>query len=169
MFEKARSQIREQGPVWPVAIGRVLIGLLWLGTLRWKLPPDFAPATGRGMMDWMQLEAQYPAFEFYGRFVESVVLPNFTLFAWITFLSELLIGLGLLTGTLTRFVATAGLVMSVNLGIGLLEVPGEWPWSYMMMAMWHGLFLVTAAGRVAGVDRWLRERFPESSPLRLLT
>ena len=147
----------------------MLIGLLWLGTLRWKLPPDFAPATGRGMLEWMQLEAQYPAFGFYGSFVETVVIPNFTLFAWLTFLSELFIGLGLLTGTLTRLAAAVGLMMSINLGIGLLEVPGEWPWSYVMMAMWHALFVVTAAGRVAGVDSWLRRRLPETSRLRYFT
>lgn len=169
MIEKAREEMDKQAPLWPVAIARVLIGLLWLGTLRWKLPPDFAPASGLGMLDWMLREVQYPAFEFYGNFIETVVIPNFALFAWFTFLSELFIGLGLLTGTLTRLAAAVGLLMSINLGIGLLAVPGEWPWSYMMMAMWHALFLVTAAGRVAGVDSWLRRRLPEASRLRFLT
>jgi uncharacterized membrane protein YphA (DoxX/SURF4 family) len=136
--------------------------------LRWKLPPDFVPATGKGMLDWMQLQVQYPAFEFYGNLVETVVIPNFTLFAWLVFLSELFIGLGLLTGTLTRLTAALGFLMSVNLGIGLLEVPGEWPWSYMMMAMWHALFVVTAAGRVGGMDAWLRQRLPEKSRWRTL-
>ena len=41
--------------------------------------------------------------------------------------------------------------MALNLGIGLLEVPGEWPWSYIMLAMWQGVFLVTAAGRVVAL------------------
>ena len=163
MVRMAREAFRVQAPLWPIAVSRVLIGLLWLGTLRWKLPPDFAPATGRGLLDWLQLEAQYPAFGFYGSFVEGIVIPNFTLFAWLIFLSELLIGLALLTGGWTRLAGTAGLLMSINLGIGLLEVPGEWPWSYMMMAMWHGVFVVTAAGRVLGVDGWLRGRLPAGS------
>jgi thiosulfate dehydrogenase (quinone) large subunit len=160
---------RERAPLWPIALSRIAIGVLWLFSLRWKLPPDFAPANGPGLMDWLQLEAQYPAFDFYGRFVESIVIPNFTFFAWIIFLAELLVGLSLLTGTLTRLGAAAGLLMALNLGIGLLEVPNEWPWSYIMLAMFHGIFLVTAAGRVLGVDAWLRRLWPQKTWLRLLT
>lgn len=143
---------------WPLSLSRMLIGLLWLFSLRWKLPPDFAPASGRGLLDWLLLEVEHPLLGFYANFVEGVVIPNFTFFAWIIFLSELLVGLSLLTGALTRLGAAVGLLMSINLGLGLVEVPGEWPWSYIMMAMWHGVFLVTAAGRLWGVDGWLRQQ-----------
>ncbi len=161
--------LRAQSPLWPIAGSRILIGILWLFSLRWKLPPNFAPAAGRGLMDWLQLEVDHAAFGFYGDFVASVIIPNFTVFAWLIFLAELLVGLSLLTGTLTRLGGLLGLLMSINLGIGLLEVPGEWPWSYMMMAMWHGTFLVTGAGRVFGVDGWLRERQTAVSRLRWFT
>ena len=161
--------LKEQTPLWPIAASRILIGVLWLFSLRWKLPPDFVPAAGRGLMDWLQLEAQHPAFAFYGDFVSSVVIPNFTIFAWIVFISELIVGLSLLTGTLTRLGALAGLLLALNLGIGLLEVPGEWPWSYVMLAMWHAVFLAAGAGRVFGVDGWLRKRYPDSSLLNWLT
>jgi uncharacterized membrane protein YphA (DoxX/SURF4 family) len=163
------ESLKRRAPLWPIAISRLFIGLLWLGTLRWKLPPSFAPAEGRGLLDWLQLEAQYPAFQFYGDFVQSVVIPNFTFFAWVVFFSELAVGLLLLTGTWTRLAGVLGFLMSVNLGVGLLEVPGEWPWSYVMMAMWHGVFVVTAAGRVLGVDLWLRRRLPATSPLLWFT
>jgi thiosulfate dehydrogenase [quinone] large subunit len=147
----------------------MLIGLLWLFSLRWKLPPDFVAASGRGLLDWLQLEAQYPAFGFYGRFVETVVLPNFIIFAWLIFLAELLTGLSLLTGALVRLGGLAGLLMSINLGVGLLEAPGEWPWSYLMMAMWHGVFIAAGAGRLWGIDQWLRPRLPDALPWRWLT
>ena len=158
---------RERAPLWPIALARIAIGGLWLLSLRWKLPPDFPPDTGRGLLDYLQLEAQYPAFGFYGRLVESVVIPNFTLFAWLIFLAELLVGLSLLTGTLTRLGAAVGLLMALNLGVGMLAVPNEWPWSYVMLAMFHFIFLFTAAGRVLGVDAWLRRRLP--APLLELT
>ena len=141
-----------QAPLWPIALARSIIGLLWLFSLRWKLPPDFMPAEGRGLMDWLQLEVAHAAFPPYGLFVEQVVLPNFTLFAWLIFLAELVVGLSLLTGAFTRIGALLGLGMAFNLGIGLLDVPGEWPWSYAMLAMWHGLFFLTGAGRVWGMD-----------------
>ncbi len=146
-----------------------MIGFLWLFSLRWKLPPDFAPATGQGLMDWLQLEIQYPAFSFYAGFVETVVIPNFNSFAWVIFLTELLVGVLLLTGTLTRLGAGLGLLMALNLGVGLLEVPGEWPWSYIMLAMWHGTFAVVGAGRLWGLDRWLRARAPNNALLRWLS
>jgi uncharacterized membrane protein YphA (DoxX/SURF4 family) len=150
--------LQERAPLWPIAASRVLIGILWLFSLRWKLPPDFAPATGRGLMDWLQLEAQHPAFAFYGELVSSVIIPNFTFFAWIIFLAELTVGLSLLTGALSRLGGLLGLLMALNLTIGLLEVPGEWPWSYIMLTMWQGTFVLTGPGRSFGVDGWLRQR-----------
>ncbi len=150
--------LQKRAPLWPIAASRMLIGILWLFSLRWKLPPNFAPAAGRGLLDWLQLEVQHPAFAFYGEFVSAVIIPNFTFFAWIIFLAELTVGLSLLTGTLTRLGGLLGLLMALNLGIGLLEVPGEWPWSYVMLAMWQGTFVVTNAGRLFGVDGWLRQR-----------
>ncbi|MCB0255318.1 MAG: hypothetical protein KDI55_16470 [Anaerolineae bacterium] len=156
-------------PLWPIALARIAIGVLWLFSLRWKLPPDFTPAAGRGLMDWLQLEVQHPAFGFYADLVSGVVIPNFTLFAWLIFLAELLAGLSLLTGTLTRLGAALSLLMALNLGVGLLEVPGEWSWSYVMLAMWSFVFLVAGAGRMWGVDGWLRSRRPETGLLGWLT
>jgi len=154
--------------LWPLALARMAMGVLWLFSLRWKLPPDFMSESGRGLMDWLNLEVQYPAFALYGNFVKDVILPNFTAVAWIIFLAELIVGLMLLTGSFSRLAGLLGLLMSINLGIGLLEVPGEWPWSYAMMAMWHGFFIVAGPGRLWGVDAWLNERISADSPLRWL-
>lgn len=161
--------LKAQAPLWPIAGSRILIGILWLFSLRWKLPPDFAPNNGLGLMDWLLLEVQHPAFGFYADFVKGVVMPHFTFFAWVIFLSELLVGLSLLTGTLTRLGGTIGLLMALNLGIGLLEVPGEWPWSYVMLAMWHGTFVVVGAGRLWGVDAGLQRRFSHNVLVKWLT
>jgi uncharacterized membrane protein YphA (DoxX/SURF4 family) len=169
MSERIREMLQRQAPLWPLAMARILIGLLWLGTLRWKLPPDFVPSSGRGLMDWLELEVQYPALAFYGDFVSTIVIPNFRLFAWIIFLGELAIGLMLLLGFWTRLAGVLGLLMSINLGIGLLEVPGEWPWSYMMMAMWHAVFVVVGAGRVLGADAWLRSKYSTAGILTRFT
>ena len=152
-----------------IAVSRIMMGVLWLAALRWKLPPDFRPRAGRGLRDWLDLEVEYAAFDVYGDFISSVVIPNFTLFAWLVFVTELVVGLSLLTGTWTRVGALVGLGMSINLGIGLLDVPGEWPWSYVMMAMFHATFLTAAAGRVWGVDGLLRSRGAVSTWLRWVT
>lgn len=140
-------------PLWPVAVARMLIGLLWLFSLRWKLPPSFDGGEERGLREWLELEVAHPVFGFYGQLIESVVIPNFTLFAWLLFLTELAVGLSLLLGYRARLGAIVGLGLSLNLGVGLAAVPGEWPWSYAMLAMWHGVFFVTDAGKVWGLDR----------------
>jgi len=161
----------QTAPLWPISGTRIIIGILWLFSLRWKLPPNFMPSNPelRGLMDWLLLQVEHPAFGFYAEFVNNIVIPNFFLFAWLIFLTELFVGLSLLTGTVTRLGAFVGLIMSLNLGIGLLEVPGEWPWSYAMMAMFHGIFLFTAPGRVLGVDKWLRDTAFQPWWVRILT
>lgn len=156
-------------PMWPLSVARIIMGVLWLLALRWKLPPDFDAGSQRSLREWLELAVAHPTIELYGSFIDSVVLPNFTAFAWSVFVIELIVGLGLLTGTTTRAVAFVGLLLSLNLGIGLSEVPGEWPWSYAMMAMWHGTLLVAGAGRLWGVDQYLRDRFDERSPILALT
>ena len=145
-------------PLWPLAMARILMGLLWLTSLRWKLPPDFDGGSERSLAQWLQLEVDHAAIDVYGRLIESVVIPNVTLFSWLLFLTELAVGLSLLTGTFTRFGALIGLALSLNLGLGLAAVPGEWPWSYAMMAMWHGTLFVSGAGRLWGVDHLLEHR-----------
>lgn len=140
-------------PTWPLAIARMLLGILWLGTLRWKLPPNFDGGSERGLREWLDLVVEHAAFGSYGVFIESVVIPNFTLFAWVLFITELFVGLGLLFGIATRYAALIGLVLSLNLLVALLEVPGEWPWSYVLMAMWHGTILVSGAGSLWSISR----------------
>lgn len=143
-------------PLFPLTLSgcRSLIGLLWLASLRWKLPPTFtAPAGLKSLMDWLQLEVAYPTVGLYADFVANVVIPNFALFAWLTFLVELAIGLSLTLGLFSRFGAALGLLWSLNLAVGLLAVPGEWPWSYIMLIMWHGLFLVSVDKQTWSLDR----------------
>lgn len=142
---------------------RSLIGLLWLASLRWKLPPAFEAGEGhRSLLEWLQLEVAHPTVGLYADFVANIVMPNFILFAWLTFVIELAIGLSLTFGLFSRLGAALGLLWSFNLAIGLLSVPGEWPWSYLMLIMWHGLFLVSTERQVWSLDTlrksWQAER-----------
>lgn len=142
--------------LWPVAVARVLMGLLWLWALRWKLPPSFDGGSERSIGEWVGLAVDNAAIGPYGALLDAVVVPNLTLFSWALFLIEAAVGISLLFGAFTRVGAAVGLALSINLGIAMLGVPGEWPWSYAMMAMWHGTLLVAGAGRLWGIDQ-LRE------------
>jgi len=150
----------ESDSLLPLALSgcRSLIGLLWLASLRWKLPPGFvAPEGQRGLLEWMHLEIAHPTLDLYAAFVANVALPNFFLFAWLTFLVELVIGLSLTLGLFSRLGAALGLLWSLNLAVGLVSVPGEWPWSYLMLIMWHGLFLVSIHKQTWGLDALRRK------------
>jgi len=130
------TELLGSSPRWPWGAGRIMLGLMWLATLRWKLPPNFEPTEGtRGVKEWLELQVANPGLSWYGDIIDSVVLPNFTLFAWMLFFLELFVGLSLLLGIFTRPAALIGLGMSLNLWIGLRNI--EWHWTYVLMAAWH--------------------------------
>ena len=134
----------ERTPRWTFALGRIMLGVMWLVSLRWKLPPDFEPSEGTtGLREWLELAVENPGFGFYGDLVDSVILPNFTAFAWLVFLAELVVGLALLLGVFVRPAALLGALMSINLWVGLQDVPGEWHWTYVLMLAWHVAVMIS--------------------------
>ncbi len=141
-----------------LAILRIAYGILWLQQAMWKVPPDFGLARGDGLYYWTKQMAQYSSLAPHRFFVESVVLPHFLLFAWLTLLTELFIACSHLLGLASRLGALAAIAQSTNLLIGLGRDPKEWAWSYLMLVGYGLLFLTTHPGRVFGVDRWLARR-----------
>jgi uncharacterized membrane protein YphA (DoxX/SURF4 family) len=124
----------------------------------WKVPPDFGLARGDGLYYWTQQMAKYSFLAPHKFFVEAVVLPHFLLFAWLTLLTELFIGVSHLLGMVSRLGALAALAMSANLWIGLARHPNEWPWSYVMMIGFAILFASTHSGRIFGLDALFSRR-----------
>ncbi len=62
-----------------------------------------------------QASGPYPAVQsWYAAFLQNVVLPNATLFAYLVTFGELLIGLGLIFGVLTGIAAFFGVFMNLN-------------------------------------------------------
>jgi len=147
-----------------LAIIRIAMGVLWLTNLSWKLPPSFDcdPGEGDGLCYWMGQMAEHSQLGLHAEFVEEVALPNYEVFGYFVVASEALIGVLLLLGLFTRFAGLLGLLMSLNLYIGLARAPEEWIWSYAMMALLHLVILALAAGRYFGVDAILHERFSRS-------
>ncbi len=149
----------------PVVLGflRIAYGILWLQQVSWKVPPDFGLIRKDGLYFWTSEMAKYSFLPPHRFFVESVVLPNFLLFAWLTLLTELFIGVSHLVGVVSRLGALLALAMSANLLVGLARHPAEWPWSYLMLLGYALLFLSGHPGRVMGLDGWLSRRL--SSPV----
>jgi thiosulfate dehydrogenase (quinone) large subunit len=146
-------------PLWPLAIARIVYGVLWWQQSKWKVPSDdFGRKSGGGLWYWVHQEIQFPTITAYKDFLVNVMIPHWTFFGYLTLATETFIGATLILGLFTRLGALAALGMSVNITIGILNVPHEWGWSYAMMIVLAGLFLLTGAGRSIGVDAFLGPR-----------
>lgn len=140
------------GPAWPLAVFRIAFGLLYIDMALQK-----APWIGFGWLrGFIEQEIQHPTFPFMAEFLKHVVLPNFAFFGLMTFLTEFVLGLGLLLGILTRLVGLAGFLWQVNIALQAFNVPGEWYWIWPLLTLPQFCFALMGAGRVLGVDRWLR-------------
>src|SRR5207244_4377713 len=158
------------------------IGLLWLTQVLWKPPSDFGskgpcPTSLKaqhlsGLCDWMHREATHTlnvtliskkylhfdlhfSTDLYAKFVQNTVLPHYSLFGWMTFVTESALAISLLLGLFTRLGGLVGALWALNLTIGLWSVPGEWYWTYLMLAALNLIFFATCAGRYFGLDALL--------------
>ncbi|MDV2494820.1 MAG: TQO small subunit DoxD [bacterium] len=150
----------------PPAIGlmalsffRIVIGLMWIDMALQKAPwkgEEFGWLYG-----WIWKEINHPTFGWYKAFLENFVLPNFTFFGYMTFVTEMFIGLSLLTGTVVVLGSLAGFVMQVNIALGSFSVPGEWYWIWPLQILPHLVFMAARAGRFWGVDGLVRPKLAE--------
>jgi hypothetical protein len=139
-------------PGWPLALFRIAFGVLYLDMALQK-----APWKNYGWLrGFIEQEIAHPAFPSVAAFLQDVVLPNLAFFGMLTFVTEFGLGLGLLTGTLTRLVASAGFLWQVNIAIQAFNVPNEWYWIWPLLTLPQFTFAACGAGRVLGVDALLR-------------
>lgn len=133
-----------------IAAVRIVFGLLWLTQSSWKTPPfDLLRSfTGYAVSD--------PVFAPYSFVVEKVVLPNFTIFGWLTTVTEVSIGAFLILGLTTRLWAVVGMAQTVAISLSIINAPNEWSWAFHMMFAGHAILWATAAGRTFGLDGVLR-------------
>ena len=135
---------------------RFLTGAMWWQQTLWKIPPNFD-----GLKYWMEQEAAHAAIPLQGGLVATVVLPNLLIFGPLVYAVELVIGVSLLLGLASRAGALLGLLMALNLWLGLYSAPGEWPWTYMFLIIIQAWFVIDPPGRCLGADalaarrRWI--------------
>lgn len=165
--------------------------LLWKLPPTFGCPADFHFTTktvsSSGLCDWIGREAVYagnwrffqldlhllglqnfyidlsPISAAYGAFLNGFVLPNFSWFSWLIFGLEFFITVTVLFGIFARLGALAGTAQAAQLTIGLLPVPGEWEWTYILLTVANFMLFATAAGRYLGVDGWLHPRAVEQA------
>jgi thiosulfate dehydrogenase [quinone] large subunit len=161
---RAGSWLGAVAPLWPLGLARLLYGYLWWQQSAWKVPSDdFGRKSGGGLWYWVQQEIQHPTLTAYRDFLVNVMIPHWTFFGWMTLITETFISVTLILGLFTRLGSLAAIGMAANITIGILNVPHEWGWTYVMLIMLPALFLLTDAGRSFGVDAFVAPRLDRAA------
>ena len=141
--------------LWPIVLLRIYTGVFFVYHGFGKIRRD---NFSDGVVGFLNGQAE-GTFSFYRPFVESVVLPNQELFAFLVGWGELAIGLSMIVGLATRYSAVAGVVMVANFwfakGQGVLAGQNH-------DVVWMVVFIVLAgvhAGRTMGLDEKLSGKY----------
>ncbi len=144
---------------WPIAIFRIIFGVMYLDMAVQKAPWVVSGGQRYGWLyGWLEQEIAHPTFGWYAAFLRSVVVPNFGLFGLLTFITEIALGVGLLLGLLTRLAGLGGALWQVNIALGAYDVPGEWYWIWALLIVPQCVFAACGAGRSLGVDGAIRTK-----------
>lgn len=138
-----------------VALYRVTLGIMWLQMALQKAPwivgPEGKPYGW--LYGYLLKEIDHPTFAFYTEFLKNIVLPNFGVVGFTTFVAEMAIGISLLAGLLVPLIGGfGGSLMQLNIMLGSYSIPGEWFWLWPMLIGSHVVFMMGRAGRRLGLD-----------------
>ena len=146
------------------AFVRVSFGLLWLQGASWKNPPLFGLDKKDNLYFWVSQSIAHPVVGLYTALTQSVILPHFLFFAWAIFFSEIAIGLSLVLGAGVRWFALYAFFMTINISLTVLNTPGEWFGSYVLLALVSlMLFAYPLANSVFSLEYWLRIWFTKKA------
>src|SRR5207248_5255366 len=146
-----------------VALLRVVVGAWFVKAVWTKL------TIATGVIPYPTVSPRFIAFQpkrvaefaagnpigWYKDFLETTVLPHAALFATLQTLGEVAVGLGLFFGIMTRLTAVIGLLLALNFGLATQWMSFGQQGFHLLLITSMVIFLVTGAGRVFGVDRWL--------------
>lgn len=114
------------------------------------------------MVNFIGSMLKRPGWSWYQDFLRTAVLPHAATFAYLVMIGELIAGILLLTGTLTRVGAAIAMVLFLN----YMLAKGRWflsPDSEDAAVFFSALVVALgAAGRSFGFDVFLARRWPKS-------
>lgn len=156
-METIRDRGAPDAPPISLAVFRLAVGLMLVDMALQKAPWVITDGHRYGWLyGWLQKEVAHPTFDAYQRFLEHVVLPNFSLFGALAFAAEVGLGVSLVFGLFTVLGGIGGALWHVNIALGSYRVPGEWGWIWMLLIFLPLVFAEARAGRRFGIDGLLR-------------
>lgn len=142
------------GHLFPLAMLRIYMGFFFLGTAYRKYDGDFLfqPRLAAQINEWMPLSS---APDWYKSVIESVIVPNWRIFAYTITYCEFLIGVSFVIGFLVRPMALLGFLVCLNF------VYMSSPESTALYKTFLAMFVTMAwlgAGRCLGFDYFFFKR-----------
>lgn len=171
MMNAAQNGSRAMVPAWPLAVFRIIFGVMYLSMALQKAPWVMGPEDKPygWLYGYLWKEISNPTFGWYTAFLKGVVLPNFGLFGFMSFVTEVALGVAFILGILIPLAGLGGALWMVNIMLGSYSVPGEWGWLWMLLIAPQAAFAFSRAGRALGLDavlaRGLAERFAAGKTL----
>jgi thiosulfate dehydrogenase [quinone] large subunit len=157
----ARFLFADSRTAWFWLVVRVYVGYEWLvagsekmfgpGAAAWTGGNAGAAVRGFATGALKKTGGEHPDVQgWYAWFLQNVVIPNATFFAWLVSVGELLVGIALILGALTGIAAFYGVIMNANylLAGSVSSNPVLIILGALLMLAWKN------AGWV-GLDRWL--------------
>ena len=158
---------RQQLPGLAIGLFRIMFGILWLDAALQKAPWVISPDNGQRfgwLYGWIWQEINHPTFAWYKKFLEAVVLPNFNFFGYMSFFTEMALGIALVLGVCTVLSGLGGALWQFNIALGSYSVPHEWYWIWPLLIVPHLVFAQSRAGRSVGLDLFLRQWLAQAAP-----
>lgn len=144
-----------------VALLRITLGIILLVTWWDNYSKGVYTADGiRGLFDWIFNETGGGP-GWYRAIINSTVLAAPGLFAVFQLVAELLLGLGLTFGGLTKVAGLAAAGFFANLFLSYYG-GSEWIWTYVLLTVSAVVVALTASGRKLGIDQFLYNSRGES-------
>lgn len=146
-----------------LALLRITLGVIIVRTWFVNLDEDLYTADGlEGFFDWLfSPEGNDSSLGFYESLLDAVIVPVSGLYGAVQLVVELLMGLGLIAGALTRLWSALAALFFANLFLAYFG-GHEWIWTYVLLLMSAVAVFLGAAGRRWGVDELLEQRHPTS-------
>lgn len=155
-----RALLRQR-PGKAVAIGfalflRLLYALFFLGASVNKFQKDYM-FSDYPLKVFTQRLAEIDPGSFGAKYLGDIIIPNYHFFGWFITWGELLAGVGLLVGLMTRWSAFLAFWICLNIGLG-----GFYDASLIPLGAIALLYVFLPSGHWLGLDRRLLARYPGS-------
>lgn len=155
-----------------LAVLRIVVGLWFVKSLFTKMTIVLAwgflpvPAANHRWIGVMpKLLARYAAdnpIDWYRSFLLDTVIPNSHVFAHLTALGEVAVGLSLTLGVVTVLGAFFGFFQVLFYALAVQHMSSGQQGFHVMLGAMMIAFFFARAGRCWGIDRWLVRRYPRS-------